>query len=186
LVVRANKRAQGETLSDIKADAGGKVGHTTPTTLFEGVARASLEQAREGGLIRDFQVFAVGDDMHLLMAHRHGVDANEIHLLAFRTFWRMVWVTEVIGYKPYGLAQDLKIGPATRGKHVDDLAEPSDRFMELLAKYLPEPERSYLEKMRGAQMRWKRGRGEVEVLKPFAGNVTGQGPGCAAAACRWA
>jgi len=179
LIARANERAEGETLSDIKADAGGKVGHTTPTTLFEGVARASLEQAREGGLIRDFQIFAVGDDMHLLMSHRHGVDANDIHLLAFRTFWRMVWVTEVIGYKPYGLAQDLKIGPATKGKHVDDLAEPSDRFMELLAKYLPEPERSYLEKMRGAQMKWKRGRGEVEVIKPFAGNVTGQGPGFA-------
>lgn len=117
--------------------------------------------------------------MHLLMAHRHGVDANDIHLLAFRTFWRMIWVTELIGYKPYGLAQDLKIGPATKGKHVDDLAEPSDRFIELLAKYLPGPERSYLEKMRGAHLKWKRGRAEVEVLKPFAGNVTGQGPGFA-------
>ncbi|MDI6755576.1 MAG: fructose 1,6-bisphosphatase [Thermodesulfobacteriota bacterium] len=179
LIARANECSGGETLSDIKADAGGKVGHTTPTTLFQGVARASLEQAREGGVIRDFQVFAVGDDMHLLMAHGHGVDANNIHLLAFRTFWRMVWVTEIIGYKPYGLAQDLKIGPATKGKHVDDLAEPSDRFMELLAKYLPEPEKSYLDKMHGAQLKWKRGRGEVEVLKPFAGNVTGQGPGFA-------
>jgi fructose 1,6-bisphosphate aldolase/phosphatase len=179
LIAKANERSEGETLSDIKADAGGKVGHTVPTTLFQGVARASLEQAREGGLIQDFQVFAVGDDMHLLMSHRHGVDANDIHLLAFRTFWRMVWVTEVIGYKPYGLAQDLKIGPATKGKHVDDLAEPSDRFMELLSKYLLEPERSSLEKMRGAQMKWKRGRGEVEVIKPFAGNVTGQGPGFA-------
>jgi fructose 1,6-bisphosphate aldolase/phosphatase len=178
-ISKVNERTEGETLSDIKADAGGKVGHTTPTTLFEGVARASLEQARESGFIRDFQVFGVGDDMHLLMAHRHGVDANYIHLLAFRTFWRMIWVTELIGYKPYGLAQDLKIGPATKGKHVDDLAEPSDRFIELLGKYLPDPERSHLEKMRGAQMKWKRGRGEVEVLKPFAGNVTGQGPGFA-------
>ncbi len=62
---------------------------------------------------------------------------------------------------------------------MDDLAEPSDRFMDLLAKYLPEPERSSMDKMRGAQMKWKRGRGEVEVIKPFAGNVTGQGPGFA-------
>ncbi|TMA51390.1 MAG: fructose 1,6-bisphosphatase [Deltaproteobacteria bacterium] len=113
LVTKANERAQGETFSDIKADAGGKVGHTTPPTLFEGIARASLREAQESGFIRDFQVFAVGDDMHLLMFHRHGVDANDVHLLAFRTFWRMVWVTELIGYKPYGLAQDLKIGPAT-------------------------------------------------------------------------
>ncbi len=179
LIARANEDSAGETISDIKADAGGKVGHTTPPTIFVGVAQASLEQAREGGLIRDYKVFPVGDDIHLLMVHRHGVDANEIHLLAFRTFWRMIWVTEIIGYKPYGLAQDLKIGPATKGKHVDDLAEPNDRFLELLAKFLPTPEKSFLEKMRDAQAKWKRGRGEVEVIKPFAGNVTGQGPGFA-------
>src|SRR5438093_3805818 len=105
LVTKANERAQGETFSDIKADAGGKVGHTTPPTLFEGIARASLREAQESGFIRDFQVFAVGDDLHLLMSHRHGVDANDVHLLAFRTFWRVVWVTELIGYKPYGLAR---------------------------------------------------------------------------------
>ncbi len=179
LVTKANERAQGETFSDIKADAGGKVGHTTPPTLFEGIARASLREAQESGFIRDFQVFAVGDDMHLLMFHRHGVDANDVHLLAFRTFWRMVWVTELIGYKPYGLAQDLKIGPATKGKRVDDLAEPSERFIALLAEHLPEPERSSLPRFRAAQETWKSGRASVEVKKPFAGNVTGQGPGFA-------
>ena len=66
LVVKANERAGGETLSDIKADAGGKVGHTSPPTLFDFVARASLREAQEDGFVRDFQVFAVGDDMHLL------------------------------------------------------------------------------------------------------------------------
>lgn len=179
LVARANQRAQGETLSDIKADAGGKVGHTTPPTLFDEVARASLSEARESGLIRDFTVFAVGDDMHLLMFHAHGVDSNTVHLLAFRTFWRMVWVTELLGYKPYGLAQDLKIGPATKGKRVDDLAEPSDRFVSLLGEHLPEPERQVLDKLRAAQEIWKSGRSTVEIRKPFAGNVTGQGPGFA-------
>ncbi len=179
LIAKANENSAGETISDIKADAGGKVGHTTPPTLFSSVAQASLEQAREGGLIKDFRVFPVGDDVHLLMVHNHGVDANEIHLLAFRTFWRMIWVTEIIGYKPYGLAQDLKIGPATKGKHVDDLAEPNDRFLELLTKFLPVPEKTYLEKIKAVQSKWKRGRGEVEFIKPFAGNVTGQGPGFA-------
>jgi len=179
LIARANERSRGETISDIKADAGGRVGHTAPTTLFEGVARASLKEACGNLLIRNFRVFSVGDDVHLLMSHRRGVDANEIHLLAFRTFWRMVWVTELIGYKPYGLAQDLKIGPATKGKKVDDLAEPSDRFVKLLAEDMPAPEISYLEKIRDEQVSWKRGRGSVEILKPFAGNVTGQGPGFA-------
>jgi fructose 1,6-bisphosphate aldolase/phosphatase len=179
LVARANQRAGGETLSDIKADAGGKVGHTTPPTLFEGVARASLREAQENGVIRDFQVFSVGDDMHLLMSHRRGVDANDIHLLAFKTFWRVVWVTELIGYKPYGLAQDLKIGPATKGKRVDDLAEPSDRFVALLPEHLPGPERAVMEKVHAELAMWKAGHATVEILKPFAGNVTGQGPGFA-------
>ncbi|MCS6926944.1 MAG: fructose 1,6-bisphosphatase [Candidatus Binatia bacterium] len=179
LVARANQQARGETLSDIKADAGGKVGHTTPPTLFEAVARASLREAQEDGIIRDFRVFSVGDDMHLLMSHSRGVDANDIHLLAFRTFWRVVWVTELIGYKPYGLAQDLKIGPATKGKRVDDLAEPSDRFVALLAEHLPEPERAALEKIQAELAMWRAGRATVEIPKPFAGNVTGQGPGFA-------
>ncbi|MEJ2091625.1 MAG: fructose 1,6-bisphosphatase [Syntrophobacterales bacterium] len=179
LIVKANQRSQGETLSDIKADAGGKVGHTTTPTLFGSVARASLAEAREQGLIKSFHIFPVGDDLHLVMSHGHGIDANEIHLLAFRTFWRLVWVTELIGYKPYGLAQDLAIGPATKGKKVDDLAEPSQQFVARLAEELPEPERTFLEKIRHAQKEWTQGRGAVEVSKPFAGNVTGQGPGFA-------
>lgn len=179
LVQQANARASGETLSDIKADAGGKVGHTTPPTLFEPVARASLSEAQEAGLIRSFRVFGVGDDVHLLMAHSQGVDANPIHLLAFQTFWRLVWVTELLGYKPYGLAQDLKIGPATRGARVDDLAQPSARFIELLATHLPEPEKGHLDMIRQAQVAWHSGRGSVDIKKPFAGNVTGQGPGFA-------
>ncbi|MFQ5849727.1 MAG: fructose 1,6-bisphosphatase [Candidatus Binatia bacterium] len=179
LVARANLFAGGEAISDIKADAGGKVGHTTPPTLFEFVARASLSEAKETRFVRDFQIFSVGDDLHLLMYHLQGVDANDIHLLAFRTFWRVVWVTELIGYKPYGLAQDLKIGPATKGRRVDELAEPSERFVNLLAEHLPEAERSCLERIRSAYAAWKSGGATVEIKKPFAGNVTGQGPGFA-------
>ena len=134
------------------------MGHTTPPTLFEPVARASLYESQEAGLIRSFQVFGVGDDLHLLMAQNQGVDANQIHLMAFQTFWRLVWVTELLGYKPYGLAQDLKIGPATKGARVDDLAQPSARFIELLAAHLPEPEQSHLGKIRQAQAAWQGGR----------------------------
>jgi fructose 1,6-bisphosphate aldolase/phosphatase len=178
-VMKANDRCQGEVLSDIKADAGGKVGHTTPPALFEPVARASLTEAQQKGIIRNFRVFAVGDDLHLLMSHSLGVDANQIHLHAFRTFWRLVWVTELLGYKPYGLAQDLKIGPATEGKSVDDLAEPSKEFVQLLANELTEPERSHFDDIQKAQEAWEAGADLVEVTKPFAGNVTGQGPGFA-------
>ena len=179
LVERANRASQGITLSDIKADVGGKVGHTTPPYIYEFVARASLSEAREQKLLDDFRVFGVGDDLHFIMVHRRGVDANDIHLAAFRAFCRIVWVTELIGYKPYGLAQDLKIGPATKGKKVDDLAEPSERFIALLSEVLPEPERSYWNRIEKAYATWKTGHASVEVKKPFAGNVTGQGPGFA-------
>ena len=130
-------------------------------------------------MIRGFEVFGVGDDLHLVMRHSRGIDANDIHLLAFRTFWRMVWVTELIGYKPYSLAQDLQIGPAVKGKKVDDLAEPSEGFLAMLDQTLPEPEHSFLPQIRLAERQWKKGRASVEVKKPFAGNVTGQGPGFA-------
>jgi fructose 1,6-bisphosphate aldolase/phosphatase len=179
LIAKANSESGRETLSDIKADGGGKVGHTSSPALFAPVAEASLKDACEQGLIRDFEVLGVGDDLHLIMYHDRGIVAIEIHLLAFRTFWRAVWVTEVIGYKPYSLAQDLQIGPATKGKKIDDLADPGDRFIELLAETLEEPEASFLDKIQSAQSRWKQGHPGHEVRKPFAGNVTGQGPGFA-------
>ncbi len=179
LVVRANERSGGRTISDIKADGGGKVGHTTPPTLFASVAEASLLEAKETGVILDSRVFGVGDDLQLVMLHDRGIDCNDIHLLAFRTFWRMVWVTELIGYKPYSLAQDLQIGPATIGQKVDDLAAPSVGFVEMLEQTLPEPERSFIHEIRIAERKWKKGRGSIEIKKPFAGNVTGQGPGFA-------
>ena len=62
---------------------------------------------------------------------------------------------------------------------MDDLAQPSARFIELLATHLPEPEKSHLDKIRQAQKAWQGGRGTVDIKKPFAGNVTGQGPGFA-------
>jgi fructose 1,6-bisphosphatase len=77
------------------------------------------------------------------------------------------------------LAQDLKIGPATEGKSVDDLAEPSKQFVQLLANELTEPERSHLDAIQKAQEAWEAGADLVKVTKPFAGNVTGQGPGFA-------
>ncbi|GIW45812.1 MAG: hypothetical protein KatS3mg077_3094 [Candidatus Binatia bacterium] len=166
-------------VSDIKADGGGKLGHTAPPTIFTAVAQASLEEARRSGVVQSFQIFAVGDDLHLLMLHRRGIDANEIHLLAFRTFWRAVWVTELLGYKPYGLAQDLKIGPATKGKKVEELAEPTPAFANLLEQFLPSPENGVIPQLQENLRSWLSGRAQTEIRRPFAGNVTGQGPGFA-------
>src|SRR5262249_45473895 len=92
VVAAANRRAL-FTVSDIKADAGGKVGHTAPPSRFGPVADASLREAAETGLIFGTSKFlAVGDDGHLAMTHARGADDNAVHLFAFHTFFRQVWV----------------------------------------------------------------------------------------------
>jgi len=182
VVAAANKRAT-FTVSDIKADAGGKVGHTTPPAHFAAVAKASLEEAKESGLIFGTSEFiAVGDDGHLLMTHNHGADANEVHLFAYRTFFRQVWVAGALGYKWYGLGQDL-VGDASAGKTTEELAHLTERFLQLLPRFLGEPERRRIGELQGAFERWRSGAGGKAPAPPFAGNVSGQGPGFAELPC---
>jgi len=139
LLQAANERAP-FTLSDIKADSGGKVGHTSPPNHFRSVAEASLEEAKALKLIHGTsELIEVGDDGHLLMSHSKGVDDNEIHLFAYRTFFRQVWVAEILGYKWYGLGQDL-VGEASEGRTTEELANLTDEFMELLEGALPAAE----------------------------------------------
>jgi fructose 1,6-bisphosphate aldolase/phosphatase len=178
LITAANARAL-FTVSDIKADSGGKVGHTAPPSHFAGVAEASLREAKEGGLIFGTSKFlAVGDDGHLLMTHNHGADNNAVHLFAFRTFFRQVWVAEVLGYKWYGLGQDL-VGKASSGKSTEELAGLTRRFVQLLPESLPAPERGAFGELQAAFERWQSGSGGRAPAAPFAGNVSGQGPGFA-------
>lgn len=74
------------TLSVIKADIGGWVGHSAiHPALIEG-AKEKLAAAKAGGLLVDYYVSACGDDLQLVMTHRHGVDHEGIHRLAWQTF----------------------------------------------------------------------------------------------------
>jgi fructose 1,6-bisphosphate aldolase/phosphatase len=179
VVEAANRRAT-FTVSDIKADAGGKVGHTAPPNHFGPVAEASLREAKEAGLILGTSEFiAVGDDGHLLMTHTRGADNNVIHLLAYQTFFRQVWVASVLGYKWYGLGQDL-VGGASAGKKAEELAALTPRFLSLLPEYLPGPEKVRFAELKAAFEAWQTGAGEGRTpASPFAGNVSGQGPGFA-------
>jgi fructose 1,6-bisphosphate aldolase/phosphatase len=179
VVAAANRRAA-FTVSDIKADAGGKVGHTAPPAHFGPVAEASLREAKDAGLIFGTSAFlAVGDDGHLLMTHAQGADSNAVHLWAYKTFFRQVWVAQVLGYKWYGLGQDL-VGAASAGKKVEELAGLTPQFLRLLGEYLPGPEKRRLGELRTAFDRWRTGAGEGRAAQaPFAGNVSGQGPGFA-------
>jgi len=179
VVTAANKRAA-FTVSDIKADSGGRVGHTTTPGHFGPVADASLQEAKQAGLIFGTSEFiAVGDDGHLLMSHKHGADNNVIHLFAYKTFFRQVWVAEVLGYKWYGLGQDL-VGDASAGKKTEELAGLTEQFVALLPNYLPEAEQRRYGELRAAFDKWKTGQGEGRTpAPPFSGNVSGQGPGFA-------
>jgi len=90
------------TLSVIKADVGGFVGHSS-------VHPELLERARGilagSPLLIDFHVTHVGDDINLIMTHEHGVDKGEVHQLAWDTFTACTAVAKKL--KLYGAGQDL-------------------------------------------------------------------------------
>ncbi len=93
------------TLSVIKADIGGWVGHSAIHPALEESARESLTAARKQGLIVDFFVTACGDDLQLITTHKWGVDSEKIHKLAWDTFTKGTEVAKRL--KLYGAGQDL-------------------------------------------------------------------------------
>jgi len=94
------------TVTLIKADIGGWVGHSTVHPKQIEAAKAKLEEAKKSGLLIDYYVFHAGDDLQLLMTHTKGEENSEIHKLAWDTF---VEVTNKVSkpLKLYGAGQDL-------------------------------------------------------------------------------
>jgi fructose 1,6-bisphosphate aldolase/phosphatase len=91
------------TVSVIKADIGGYVGHSNVHEDVLDASRAYLEQ--HGEILEDFHITHAGDDMHLIMTHRQGTDNAEIHSLAWDAFQEGTGVAEDL--KLYGAGQDL-------------------------------------------------------------------------------
>jgi fructose 1,6-bisphosphate aldolase/phosphatase len=93
------------TVSIIKADVGGLPGHVlVPEELIK-VAEDNLTEKKESGDIIDFRVFNAGDDLDLIMTHRHGVDSEKIHRIAWETFEMAAEKAKEL--KLYGAGQDL-------------------------------------------------------------------------------
>ncbi len=93
------------TLSVIKADVGGYVGHSSIHSDLLKTAEDRLSNAQEKGIIIDYHVTRCGDDLELIMTHSKGIDNEQIHKLAWDTF---VMCTEVAKeLKLYGAGQDL-------------------------------------------------------------------------------
>src|SRR5680860_642736 len=93
------------TLSVIKADVGGYVGHADVHPDLMARAAESVDQAKADGLLIDGQVQHVGDDIALVMTHEEGEDSEKIHKLAWDTFLAVTEVAREL--KMYGAGQDL-------------------------------------------------------------------------------
>jgi fructose 1,6-bisphosphate aldolase/phosphatase len=93
------------TLSIIKADTGGFVGHTAVHPDMVAIAGHRLEQARQDGVLIDGQPQTCGDDLSLVMTHTHGPDADPVHALAWDIFLATTDEAKRLGM--YGAGQDL-------------------------------------------------------------------------------
>ena len=93
------------TLSVIKADIGGYVGHSESHPAILAKAEECLNKAKKEGKLIDCQVTKCGDDLQLIMTHQKGVGDYDIHKLAWDTF---ITGTELAKkMKLYGAGQDL-------------------------------------------------------------------------------
>ncbi len=93
------------TLSVIKADIGGWVGHSAIHPALIDRAGECLSAAKKKGLLVDYHVSACGDDLQLIMTHRKGIDHQDIHRLAWETFELGTQVAKDLHL--YGAGQDL-------------------------------------------------------------------------------
>ena len=93
------------TLSVIKADIGGWVGHSESHPDLLADAGVCMAKAKKSGLLIDYHVTKCGDDLQLLMTHQHGEDSEQIHQVAWDTFIRGTEIAKKL--KLYGAGQDL-------------------------------------------------------------------------------
>ena len=93
------------TLSVIKADVGGYVGHSSSHPDLLQKAEELMSRAKGQGLLIDYCVTRCGDDLQLIMTHQQGEDNEQIHKLAWDTFIECTNVAKSL--KLHGAGQDL-------------------------------------------------------------------------------
>jgi fructose 1,6-bisphosphate aldolase/phosphatase len=129
---------QTTTISVIKADIGSLAGHHVVHPDTMAAAAKVLAEAKSKGILVDYYVTHVGDDLQLIMSHRKGVDASEIHETAWNAFREAAKVAKELGL--YAAGQDLLsdafsgnvrgLGPAAAEmEFVERPAEPVIVFM---------------------------------------------------------
>lgn len=93
------------TVSCIKADIGGYVGHSAMHPDILALGQEELEKARQRGLLVDCHASHCGDDLFLIMTHERGENDEEVHRLAWGIFVKGTDVAKKL--KLYGAGQDL-------------------------------------------------------------------------------
>ncbi len=93
------------TISVIKADIGGYVGHSSMHPNLMTRAMQILDEHKKKGLIVDFHVTHCGDDLELILTHRQGDESAEIHKMTWDLFVECTNVAKEL--KLYGAGQDL-------------------------------------------------------------------------------
>jgi fructose 1,6-bisphosphate aldolase/phosphatase len=93
------------TLSVIKADIGGYVGHSESHPEVLATAKEILAKQKKSGLLIDFHVTKCGDDVQLIMTHEMGEDDEKIHHMAWDCFVDCTKVAKKL--KLHGAGQDL-------------------------------------------------------------------------------
>jgi fructose 1,6-bisphosphate aldolase/phosphatase len=94
------------TISLIKADVGSIGGHVAPSKELVASVRDHVEE-EVGGMLVDAFVTATGDDVAILMTHKHGAGDAEVHRLAWNAFRAATDVAK--GQGLYGAGQDLLV-----------------------------------------------------------------------------
>jgi len=92
------------TLSVIKADIGSIGGHIAPSQKLLATVRDYVAD-NGADLLLDSYVSATGDDIAIVMSHRHGRGAEPVHRLAWEAFLAGTAVAKAQGL--YGAGQDL-------------------------------------------------------------------------------
>lgn len=93
------------TISVIKADVGGYVGHSSMHHSLLDRAKEMLALEKEKEFLIDFHVTRCGDDLELVMTHKRGLENEGIHKLAWEVFMACTQVAKDL--KLYGAGQDL-------------------------------------------------------------------------------
>ena len=92
------------TISHIKADIGSLPGHSAVYgPVLETVEK--YVKNNSSGLLSDFYISHVGDDIQITMIHNRGIDDSRVHKLAWDAFKAGTEVAKKVGL--YGAGQDL-------------------------------------------------------------------------------